>query len=234
MCTTCGCGRHDHDHGHAADAGREPGRPAGLSALALRNRDFFRARRVFALRLAGDAAAVGDGLAAAAAEPALAGRIVVVDRSRLDALGAFHAHGAPDRGAGHAPGGAPPAIDAHALGHALGRLDLGAAAVLVLVDDGPAAEPAAPDAGEHARVVAVSPADLDAPSADGSTLASADVLIVRRRGAEGRADDLMERAWRAAPRAQVIAWDDGRPDGPALWRAWLRAHAGGGRGGETT
>lgn len=163
MCEKCGCSDsadHGHEHGHRHDD--DAGASAALSLndrLAERNRGFFMAKRVCVVNLTSFSRSNVHALAErTVAEYGKRRRVKVVASADLARLGAVHDHHHHHHADGsHAviPEEAP-AVDAHAIGHALPGLDLDHLDLVLIENGGSAACQAVYDLGETARVAVFS------------------------------------------------------------------------------
>jgi len=159
MCEKCGCSDtvdHGHDHGH--QHGHDVA--AALShndRLAERNRGYVLAKRVVVINLLSFPRSNAHALVQRTCEEyGKRRRLAVVTGSELEAMGALHAH---HHSHGHSHEGIPDelvAMDAHAVGHVLSRLDLDHLDLVLIENSGSAACQAVYDLGETARVAVFS------------------------------------------------------------------------------
>ncbi len=163
MCEECGCSdaaEQGHDQGHEHDHGVT----AALShndRLAERNRGFLLAKRVSLVNLV----SFSRSKALALVERTLAEygkrrRVAALTVAGLETMGVHHDHHhGHDHDHGHSHGALPeesPAVDAHAVGHALSHLDLDHLDLVLIENGGSAACQAVYDLGETARVAVFS------------------------------------------------------------------------------
>lgn len=161
MCENCGCSDR-LAHGHDAMHQHGPGVASVLSIndrIAERNRGFFLAKRVSVVNLLSFSRSHVDALVErTVAEYGARGRRVrAVTVADLGKMGVFHDHDHGD--VGHDGGvlaDGPATVDAHAVSHALARLELDNWDLVLLENGGNAAAQAVYDLGETARVAVFS------------------------------------------------------------------------------
>jgi hydrogenase nickel incorporation protein HypB len=163
MCEKCGCSD-TADHGGHQGHQHDPGVAAALSQndrLAERNRGFCLGKRVCVVNLVSfprsNARALAERTAAEYGKQRRVAVLTVADLEKMEALHTHHAHAHHDHHHTHeAPAEESAAVDAHALGHALSRLDLDPLDLVLIENGGSAACQAVYDLGETARVAVFS------------------------------------------------------------------------------
>lgn len=230
MCENCGCSELT-GRGHAE--GHHPGAEiaAALSRnarLAERNRAICQDRGVCFVNVVSfprsDARALVERTAEACGRRRPAAVLTVADLERLAAFHghAEHNHAEHGHGHAHAEPADGPAVDAHAVGHALPQVALGPGSLLLLENGGSAACQAVYDLGESLRAAVFSVCEGESkPLKFPLLFAQARAVVVNRisQAAAAGFDAQKARAniARVAPGAAVFELD---PEGGAGMDAW--------------
>jgi len=172
MCEKCGCSdvqshRHNHPpggahaHAHGGAAAHAADELSRNDRLAERNRGFFSAKHVFVVDLLSFSGSnVKAFIARTVADCGPRLRIRVVTGDFLEQIHAIHDHSdAHEQHAAPATTEEHIHLDAHAIAHALDRLDLDATDIVLLQNGGSAASQAVYDLGETVRVALFSVRD---------------------------------------------------------------------------
>lgn len=244
MCATCGCseessmrvhahepGRgHGHDHGRGETVRLEEailGRNAGHAA---ENRAWFRERGILALNLVSSPGAGKTTLLVRAIRD-LAGRLPISviegDPETSRDADRVRAAGAPVLQINTGPACH---LDAHMVGHALGRLHPPDRSAVVIENVGNLICPALFDLGEGKRVLVASVAEgEDKPVKYPHMFRTADAVVLNKIDllphVDFRVDRFLEFAREVNPRAPHFAVSATRGDGLAAWYDWLLSGA---------
>lgn len=238
MCEKCGCSD-TADDGHGQAGAHDSAVAAALSRndrLAERNRGYFLAKRVCVVNLVScPRARVHALVERTVAEYGKRRRVAVVTLADLEKWDAFHGHHDHAHHSDsephhdhhdHALADEPRAVDAHALGHVLSRLDLDHLDLVLIENGGSAACQAVYDVGETARVAVFSAREGDLrPLKMPLLFSSARAVVISEMEQAGACgfDEAKARAHLAqvAARAAVLPLSAETGGGLDAWYAFL-------------
>lgn len=258
MCTTCGCSSADGRNVAIDGKGTDPADPTYMTSIqdaphsrddsdtdlrlvtleqdllaknagfALANRNLFSELGVFAVNLVSSPGSGKTTLLARTAD----------DLGKQLPLGVIEGDQHTSRDAERIRAAGVPAIqintgkichlDAHMIGHAVGRLELARGGVLFIENVGNLVCPASFDLGEHRKVVVLSVTEgEDKPLKYPDMFAAADLMIVNKIDLLPYLDfdvgQCVEYARRIKPGIDVIELSATRGTGIERWYAWLKA-----------
>ena len=251
MCATCGCGQtelaihphdhphphehghdhgHDHDHDHAPETRRvrlEQDILAKNAEFAAGNRRLFAARGVFVLNLV---SSPGSGKTALLARTVQVLReefpvaVIGGDQQTANDAERIIAAGAP---AVQINTGKGCHLDAHGVGHALGRLPLPEGGVLFIENVGNLVCPADFDLGEAHKVVILSVTEgEDKPLKYPNMFAASGLMLLNKTDllphVEFDVARCLDYARRVNPDIEILQLSARSGDGMAPWLDWVR------------
>ncbi|KZY80308.1 hydrogenase accessory protein HypB [Oleiphilus sp. HI0068] len=237
MCTTCGCSTpshsHQHEHEHDTDSRLievEQDLLAKNDSYAEKNRALLASNKVLALNLVSSPGSGKTSLLTATIEPLKGNKRVCViegdqqtdnDAQRIIDSGAKAIQINTGKGC-H--------LDAHAVGHAMKKLELAEHDILFIENVGNLVCPAAFDLGEHSKVVVLSVTEgEDKPLKYPDMFKASSLMLINKSDllpyVDFDVDKSIEYARRINPDIEFIVLSAKTGDGMKEWLGWLNQHA---------
>lgn len=237
MCTTCGCSTpshsHQHEHEHDTDSRLievEQDLLAKNDSYAEKNRALLASNKVLALNLVSSPGSGKTSLLTATIKSLKESKKVCViegdqqtdnDAQRIIDSGAKAIQINTGKGC-H--------LDAHAVGHAMKKLELAEHDILFIENVGNLVCPAAFDLGEHSKVVVLSVTEgEDKPLKYPDMFKASSLMLINKSDllpyVDFDVDKSIEYARRINPDIKFIVLSAKTGDGMEEWLSWLNQHA---------